>query len=165
MSYLADMKAAGLSITWGTLLIGWEGPGKHARLVDAEEVFTFAESLMQNLAPEMAAALADPDDVPRALRELAAKEGANRDSELRKWQLVMLRRALAELPKDPVYGLTALTEFWERFDYPSDSPHVIQGRENQISPADYFTEDNFRRIVEGHQRWIQSEASRLKPDE
>jgi len=162
MSYLDDMTAAGLPIGWGTLLVGWDGPGKHGRLVDADEVFAFAEPLMEGLPAETVAALADPDELPPALRELAAREGANRDRELRKWRLVMLKRAMTELPKDPLYGLIALTEFWERFDYPSDSPHIVQGRGNQLSPAEYFTDQNYRSILDDHERWIRDEEAQLK---
>jgi hypothetical protein len=159
VSWLDDMAAAGLPITWGTLLVGWEGPGKHGRLVDADEVFAFAEPLMETLPAETVAALADRDELPRTLRELAA--GADRARELRKWRWVMLRRALEELPKEPMYALLALTDFWERFDYPADSPHVVQGRGNQLSPAEYFTDENYRRIVDAHQRWLHDEAAQL----
>ena len=162
MSYLDDMTTAGLPIGWGTLLVGWDGPGKHGRLLNADQVFSFAEPLMADLPAETVAGLADPDELPRVLRELARREGANRDHDVRKWRLVMLKRAMAELPKDPVYGLIALTEFWERFDFPSDSPHVVQGRGNQISPAEYFTAESYRRILDDHERWIRDEEADLK---
>src|SRR5256885_16466898 len=37
MSYLDDMTTAGLPMGWGTLLAGWDGPGKHGRLLNADQ--------------------------------------------------------------------------------------------------------------------------------
>ena len=65
MSYLDDMTTAGLPIGWGTLLVGWDGPGKYGRLLNADQVFSFAEPLMANLPAETVAGLADSDELPR----------------------------------------------------------------------------------------------------
>jgi hypothetical protein len=50
------------------------------------------------------------------LRRLSELNGGDPELELRKWRLVILDRLLKEIPQDPVYGLIALTEFWQEFD-------------------------------------------------
>jgi hypothetical protein len=66
------------------------------------------------------------------------------------------------MPEDPLYGLLALTEFWQSFGFPSDSPHVIQGRGNTISPAEYFQQNNLNRLLSLHRKWIQQEKALIK---
>jgi hypothetical protein len=151
MNYLNDLMDAGLRVSWCTLLIGLEGPGKYPPLVTFDEVCAF-----------VVASSEDPAAARVILQKLAEEEKSEPARELRKWRLVLLKHAMAELPEDPLYGLLALTEFWERFDFPPDSPHVVQGRGNQIAPMDYFTEDNYRRLVQKHKDWIRTETASLQ---
>lgn len=169
MSYLSDLRDMGIHVNWRTLLIGLEGPGKHPPLLSLEEVRAFADEQLTNSAvpPEGAVAVTialdgDPDEIHTILRKLAHEEKSEPARELRKWRLALLKRAMMELPQDPLYGLLALTEFWERFDFSPDSPHAVQGRGNQTSPTDYFTEDNYRRLIQKHREWISAETTALR---
>jgi hypothetical protein len=170
MNYLNDLRDAGLRVNWRTLLIGLEGTGKYPPLVTLDEVYAFAdEQLAASMPPpECAVAIvvasgADPAEIRVIQKRLADDEEKSEQArELRKWRLVLLKHAVAELPEDPLYGLLALAEFWERLDFPSDSPHVVQGRGNKIAPTDYFTEDNYRHLVRKHKDWISAEMSALQ---
>jgi hypothetical protein len=169
MNYLTDLRDTGLRVNWRTLLIGLDGPGKYPPLITLAEVCAFAdEQLAASTAPpEGAVALVvasseDPAEIRTILRKLADEEKSEPARELRKWRVVLLKHVMAELPVDPLYGLLALTEFWERFDFPSDSPHVVQGRGNQIAPLDYFTEDNYSHLLQKHRDWIRTEATELR---
>jgi hypothetical protein len=169
MNYLNDLMDAGLRVSWCTLLIGLEGPGKYPPLVTFDEVCAFADEQLAASTPPPEGAVAivvasseDPAAARVILQKLAEEEKSEPARELRKWRLVLLKHAMAELPEDPLYGLLALTEFWERFDFPPDSPHVVQGRGNQIAPMDYFTEDNYRRLVQKHKDWIRTETASLQ---
>lgn len=84
------------------------------------------------------------------LLALAQTESAASDQELRKWQLVLLARLLDKLPTDPLYGVLALTEFWEQFDFPATAPFVAP------SPGDsgYYTEQNYERMISKHRAWL-----------
>jgi len=61
-----------------------------------------------------------------------------------------------ELPDEPMYGLIAFTEFWARFDYPDDSPHVVQGQNNCITPQEYYTKQNYDDMIIRHKNWLKS---------
>ncbi|HEU4388194.1 MAG TPA: DUF2247 family protein, partial [Blastocatellia bacterium] len=64
---------------------------------------------------------------------------------------------LNNLPQDAVYGLVALTEFWQGFGFPPDSPHEVQGRGNTITPLDYYQQENLVRLLACHRAWIKEE--------
>ena len=83
-------------------------------------------------------------------------------TEARKFRLALLEDVLDSLPTDPVDGLIRLTEFWAKWEYPSDSPHVVQGRGNKLSPVDYYTLDTFARLIAEHRAWVEREAGNLR---
>lgn len=168
--YLADMQDAGIAVNWLTLLLGLDGPGKFAPALALSDVERFATNRAvsspgsEGGAMEIVAALdGGIEETRAALQRLAGSEKGSAERELRKWRVVLLRQAMSHLPSDPVYGLIALTEFWEQFDFPLDSPHVVQGRGNTLSPADYYTEANFRALVQKHWDWIDREIAALSP--
>jgi hypothetical protein len=169
MTYVDEMRAAGLSVNWRTLLVGREGPGKYPPLLSLEDVRGFAETELDSVSKQSVATAAivaasddDAIEVDAYLRKLAEQDPSDSMRELRKWRLVLLNRAMKELPQDPLYGLLRLTEFWERFDFPGDGPHVVQSRENRTTPQEYYTEENFKRLVRKHEEWIAKEADDLR---
>jgi hypothetical protein len=165
MSRLKTLQALGLPVNWRTVLVGFVGPGKLGRLLKPEDVLSYAEdAIAQGDTSDEVVALAvsdDSEEIERHLRTLSSHEQLSVEREEKKWRVLLLKEALADLPRDPLSGLLALTSFWERFDFPEDSPHVVQGRGNKLSPIEYYTEDNFRDAVERHAGWIERELASL----
>ncbi len=167
-AFLPTMKAAGLDVNWLTLLVGMDGPGKHPPLLSLDDIAAYATEEIERSADSAAAAgvLASldsgADEVRATMRRFAETQHANAEREVRKWTVILLKHAIRHLPSDPIYGLLALTEFWEQFDYPADSPHFVQGRGDSTLPGDYFTDENFRSVVQRHREWIASEVAALR---
>jgi hypothetical protein len=158
-----------LPVNWATMRTGWNGPGKFPPQLSVADVAAYATQLIEeNLEqPDCVLRLAGADEneremVEKCLLRLAAQAGADEAVELRKWRALMLEEVLETLDDSPLYGLIGLTEFWEKFDYPPDSPHQVQGRDDQLSPADYYTAANFRRVLAQHRRWLDEEKASLK---
>jgi len=158
-----------LKPNWTTILIGWEGPGKYPHQITPKEVIDYATELATNddNQPESVWMLAganenDMDGIGNLIRQLAQSENADRDTELRKWRVVLVEEALSKLSSEPLYGLIGLTELWEKFDYPIDSPHVMQGINNNLSPKEYYTQGNYNQVIERHRKWIESEFRVLR---
>jgi hypothetical protein len=154
--------------TWTSLLVGWRGIGQRGRLVAPSDISEFASEKLGSqpvLGPEVTE-LADfsgveADRIDALVAHLASLEHADYDAEVRKWIICLLEEQLKELPTDPLYGLLALTEFWSDLDFPDYSPHRVQGRGNQTSPNDYYTKENYRKIIGQHKYWINKEARML----
>ena len=61
-----------------------------------------------------------------------------------------------------VDGLIQLTELWDKLDYPKDSPHTVQGRNNKISPNEYYTQENYDKLYKANCEWFRKELLYLQ---
>jgi Uncharacterized protein conserved in bacteria (DUF2247) len=162
---LDEIRSTGLPVTWPVIRAGWEGTGLGGRQLDLADVTGFAcDQLAGSGAGDQADDIADlciaadSEDAGRALSALAPDIPA---SAVRTWRAVLLGRLLTALPASAVAGLTELTSFWGSLGFPADMPHVVQGRGNDISPADYYTVANYQRLLRRHRDWLSSEIASL----
>jgi len=167
IDFIRKIKELGLTINWATVLIGWRGPAKFISQLSAEHINSYALSVIEESRETIyevseLSVSSDSETINRYLEILSFKENKDVGIELRKWRLVLLIRELEVIPQNPLYALISLTEFWEKFDYPPDRPHEIQGYENSISPQDYYTQNNYELVFKRHQLWIAEELQELK---
>jgi hypothetical protein len=153
-----------MPVTWDVVRAGWEGIGDVGGQLAVSDVADFAcQQLEQSGAADSAdiASLciaSDSEEIDAALPRLAPVVS---EKAVRTWRAFLLARLLSELPESPVDGLSELTSFWNTLNFPDDMPHVVQGRNNDISPLDYYTEKNYQQVVHKHQDWLNSEILRL----
>ena len=76
------------------------------------------------------------------------------------WLLVCLDLKLNELSLDPVYGLLELSKFWIDWGQPKNSPHMIQGVNNDLDASDYYTEENYKRMICINYDWLNLELNK-----
>jgi hypothetical protein len=169
MSILEKMTGDDVPVKWSTVLLGWYGPGKYDRQLSVADIAAYAQETIEakpeqpNAVLKLAGAHDDETEmVETSLKQLAALESDDKDTEVRKWRLYLLKELEPTLSYDPISGLIQLTEFWEKFDYPDDSPHVVQGRSNDQDPQQYYTTENFLNVRKRHQEWMKREEAFLK---
>lgn len=73
----------------------------------------------------------------------------------------MLEEILENLSYNCLYDLIGLTDFWLYWENPADKPHIIQGIDSDMSPTDYYSDDNFNKLLKAHQIWIIEERRRI----
>ena len=167
---------------WTTVLVGWNGLGilspwperwtESPPLLSAKEVASYAYRVLDTAVDPAEQALvvellsqdlstSQRETIRDILHQLSSLVNSDPATEVRKWRLVLLEQTLRELPKDAVHGLATLSDFWQDFGFPSDSPHVVQGRGNNVSPLEYYREDYFHKLLEAHYTWIQHEKASL----
>lgn len=177
MSAFAELRAA-FGVNWTTVLVGWKGtgplspwPGRQdgpPPMLSADEVTSYGEERLAASSNQVEQGLivsllslvprsAGRQTVRERLEPLSRLDGGDPEIELRKWRVTLLEQLLRSLPLDPVYGLIALSEFWQSFGFPSDCPHEVQGRGNAVTPEDYYAEDNLLRLLRRHRAWIERE--------
>jgi hypothetical protein len=104
-SLLDDIRSLGLEVTWGTLLVGLEGPGKFSSTVALAEAQAFAaEQVAASIRPAdeaivVVATSMEKEETSRSLRQLARINETDLTNELRKWRLVLLRQVLEKVPQ------------------------------------------------------------------
>jgi hypothetical protein len=155
-------------VSWTSLLAAWRGFGSDRRVGTIPDIQEFALKKLET-ATEGNSSLAqlatiserEGEKVDGVLESLASSEHINYETEVLKWVVCLLENKLGELPKDPLYGLLQLTEFWADLGFPGYSPHRVQGEGNGASPTDYYTEENYLRAVNQHKEWIEKQTRQL----
>jgi hypothetical protein len=159
-------------IDWGVILEGVNGiPGLNIKL-SSSEVSRFAceklidideENVSHGQILQLACAEENSEgEIVSLLKEICKNERIELDVSHRKWRLVMLSGILENLPDDPLYALMDLSQFWTVWGNPTDSPHVIQGVDNEMSPNEYYTIENKNKLLEKHKVWLEEEMRIIK---
>lgn len=163
MIKLEDIKELGLSITWRLLYLCVQS--KH---IETEEVIEYAtekleEGSEQEEICELAGAYAEEyEEICNVLWKLTEQEETQNDIENRKIRAVIVSKVLKTKNSNCINGLMDITDLWIGLGYPDDSPHIIQGKENCISPSEYYTMDNYNFLYAKNVEWLRRELEDLK---
>lgn len=168
MIELEQFRKNKISVNWTTIIIGWYGPGKFNRQLKEQDIINYAINLIVNDENQqqevlMIASCSEKDccEIQELINKLVNEEKVNKEIEERKWQIILLMKLLNNLSDKPTYGLVEFTEFWEKFSYPENSPHVVQGLKNNITPSEYYSKENFDAVFRTHKHWIKSQLEEL----
>ena len=101
------------------------------------------------------------DDILDILNDLANEENSQSEIEERKLRAAIVRNALNVKHDNCIDGLMELTELWVGLGYPKDYPHIFQGKDNNITPLDYYTDENYNYLYEKNRRWLEKEINFL----
>jgi hypothetical protein len=102
-------------------------------------------------------------EVIDSLEVICDKKNINMQLSERKWRYVALYILLLnELPDDYVYGLLKLNEFWNLWGDSPDSPNIVQGVGNNLSPTEYYSEENYHSLIDKHRSWLDKEMKQLR---
>jgi hypothetical protein len=171
MNPLHDLEHLGFRVGWRTALVGWDGPAANERQVDGQQIVELAVSRLSRSPSLQGAALElasleghETEEIDRLLRELAHREHASEELELRKWRFLLLQRCLDALSEDPLYTWIALAEFWQSFGNPGDCPEIIRSFEER-PPTARFTTESRQELVSDHQRWLATEHTAISSTE
>jgi len=158
-------------INWVTVIIGWNNYFHQPPLISFDEIKEFAFKRLESLdcspfEEETIIKLlslneTDRETISVLLNSLIPQSNATTSIEERKWRVIRLDEMLNSIPVNPIDGLIALTDFWASYDYPSDSPHIVQGKDNEISPVDYYKESFFQKMLLAHRKWICKEKQEI----
>lgn len=169
MITLFDFRAQGLSITWKLIDIGFLGSEAFQHELSAAAIMEYAIARIEaNEADDLdLIGLAgesenDLDGIGRHIQALAQKEQSDYSTEWRKWQVVYVAQCLPPDDVEYVSGLIALGDIWVRLGFPSDSPHIFQGKDNDSIPEQYYTEENYLALLRGHIDWVAKEMNCLR---
>lgn len=163
MITLECIKQLGLPITWRLLSIAICD-----RYLQREDAVAYAieqlEAGNEQIAVcELASTYpSEKDDINVLLDRLVDSEDTTDTLEKRKLRAVIVNEALKEKKENCLDGLVSLTELWISLGCPSDSPHVIQGQNNSITPKDYYTDQNYDLLYKKNAEWLKRELEFLR---
>ncbi len=163
MIKLENIKKLGLSITWRLLY-----KGICEKQLNAEDVIDYAIEKLEAgdsriEVCELAGSYVDEqEDIRSLLCKLVEQENTQDDFEDRKIRAVIVSNALRTKDNNCINGLMNLTDLWIGLGYPGDSPHIIQGKDNNMTPKEYYTIENYNLIYEKNVEWLKKELEYLR---
>lgn len=160
-----DFKKYNFKVTWKAFYQGFKSDSILSNQIQPKEIIDYAISLLEagesnEEVCDLAAAHEDNiEDVDKLLYNLSKNEKSNLELEFRKLRVIFVSKKLKEKDDNLINGIMSLGDIWIELNYPEDSPHVFQGRENTISPELYFTQENYDRLYDAHKSWISNEIA------
>ncbi|WP_165602840.1 DUF2247 family protein [Photorhabdus australis] len=157
-------------IDWGMIFLGAKG-SPAGRLL-ASDISEFACDELAKLdmddplltdVSEAAFCTEITSEIISNLEIICDKKNINMQLSERKWRYVALYILLLNgLPDDYVYGLLKLNEFWSLWGDSGDSPNIVQGVGNNLSPSEYYSEETYCLLMKSHQDWLDKEIKQLR---
>lgn len=165
MISLIDFKKYNLSINWKVIDIGWKDYFLFKKQLTAKEILDYALSKIETGDEEvLKLASCNPneeEEISNLVSTLAFKDKADFFIALEKWKVLYVIKNLPSKEIDFLDGLLKLGEIWIDLDFPKDCPYIFQGKENTISPKDYYTYENYIYFYEKHIEWINKKLAYL----
>ena len=156
-----------IPVNWKTLWLGWLGPHNYSRLITLEEITCYVSNLIQigkqfddDVIYLAGVGQDEEEKVDQLLQDLAYEENTDDIFENRKWRWVLLTSIFDKLPDDPLYGVMELTEFWNIWENPIDSP-MIDFYKNEFDPKILYSKEKYKNLRSNTQDWILKEKQRL----
>lgn len=163
MIKLESIKKIGLSITWRLLYKGICEKQLNTRDVIAYAAEKLEEGDTRGEICELAGSYEDErEDIQNLLWELVEQENTQDDFEHRKIRAAIVSNTLRTKDNDYIAGLMNLTNLWIGLDCPNDSPHIIQGKNNNITPQEYYTVENYNFLYDKNVEWLKKELEYLR---
>lgn len=159
MIKIADIKELKLNITWRMLY-----RGLLEKQIPVSEIVEYAMEQLEKgddrieICELAGSSDNDLEDIMSILYELADEEKSQDDLEDRKLRATRVNIFLKDKNTNCIDGLMGLTELWLELGYTADSPHIIQGKDNSISPVEYYTDANYNYLYEKNKCWLKDEV-------
>ena len=167
---LDEFRNLGLNITWTLIDIGLKGDKTFYNELTPKDILHYAASVLeQDVYPQAVGELAgtpenDIDEIDRYVKILASQEGIDRDKEFQKWVVCYVNHHIQKKHDNPIDGLMELGDIWLKLGMPNHCPHIFQGVNNNISPKEYYTLQNYENMLQRHTDWIKNELFNLQSE-
>lgn len=153
----------GFKINWTLLQIGYFGDDFIPPQFTQKDIITYALEQLKtnnnNLTALLACTKNDSYEFENILKKLAKNEGVSKEIQIRKLRALIVFRNIETMPDDYTEGLIKLTEIWVSLGLPDDCPHIIQGRNNSLSPDTYYTKEMYDTLKKKNFDWLDNEIS------
>ena len=167
MVKIKDFIEIGFKISWTLLNMGFNGSEMFKKQLEGQDIINYAVAKMEGgddslEVVSLASTNATNDNaIDELLVKMASNENIDNDVEYRKWRVIYVLKHLPNDQVDYIQGLIVLGDIWATLDYPNDSPHVFQGRNNLMTPNEYYTQENYFQLLKNHREWIDKEVSQV----
>ena len=165
MITLEDFKNNNLKINWKVIDIGCLGSKIFKNELSYDDIINFSleefDEKNKLILRIVASGRDEYQEIGCLVQELANIEKSEYKLAFEKWKLVYIKKNFPKLNKNVIQGLIELNDLWVKLDFPEDSPCILQGVKNNISPQEYYTEENYIYLYNRHLDWIRDKSNYL----
>ena len=142
MITLEDFKNNNLKINWKVIDIGCLGSEIFKNELSYNDIINFSleefDEKNKLILRIVASNRDESQEMGYLVQELANMEKSEYKLAFEKWKLVYIKK-----------------------NFPKDSPCILQGVKNNISPQEYYTEENYIYLYNRHLDWIRDKSDYL----
>ena len=165
MITLEDFKNNNLKINWKIIDIGCLGSKIFRNELSYDDIINFSleefDEKNKLILRIVASGRDEYQEIGCLVQELANMEKSEYKLAFEKWKLVYIKKNFPKLNKNIIQGFIELNDLWVKLDFPEDSPCILQGVKNNISPQEYYTEENYIYLYNRHLDWIRDKSDYL----
>lgn len=168
MIKIKDFTEKGFKISWTLLNIGFDGSAIFRNQLNGEDIIDYAVSKVaygdESLDVILLASshASNKEEISELLKKLSKNERIGTKIEFKKWRVIYVSKHLPDIQDEYIQGLIELGDIWAMLDFPEDSPHIFQGRNNNITPKEYYNKENYERLLKAHKVWIDNEIAYIR---
>ena len=168
MTYLDDFKKLGFDITWKLISLGYisNSPFSNELLID--DIMDYAVNLYENATTDtllfnlIVLEKDDSQNIFNMIKKLSDKEKTDYSIEYRKWEILFVWKKVSFIDQNYMDFLLDLSDLWIKLGSPKNFPCVIQGVNNDMTPEDYYSLQNYNTVIKEMKQWIINEKSIIK---
>lgn len=156
-------------IDWGVIYLGCKGlpigvlsPDSVSNYACEQLILIKSKDASFILVSELACCAEINYEILNILSKLCDLNKIDLNLSKKKWLVFSLKELMDHLPKDSLYGPLELNNFWNEWGEPNNSPNIIQGVNNTMTPNEFYTNENYLKIISNHSLWIKRELNDLE---
>ena len=163
---IAEFKSRKIELTWTLLLICYNSNDllkncqHEKRFVGGDEIINYATNLLSETDDCRIVSLAilgenEQEMILDLLQQLSGEEKCDYSVEFRKFRAMYVHKNLPSTNDDFIQGILRITEIWDHFNFPGDSPNVYYKFKD-------YSLANFRKLLKINSNWVNEEFIKLK---
>lgn len=158
---IEDFTNMNIKITWTLILICFNSNrllrnSEYERtFISTNEVINYAVGFLECTENDDIVSLAilrsgEEEDILNILKKLSESENGDYSLEFRKFRAMYIYENLPSRNDDFMHGILKISELWDKFGFPEDSPNIYFEFKN-------YSLENFNKLLDIHNSWLKSE--------
>lgn len=158
---IEDFTNMNIRITWTLILICFNSNrllrnSEYERtFISANEVINYAVGFLEYTENDDIVSFAilrnsEEEDILNILKKLSESENGDYCLEFRKFRALYIYENLPSKNDDFMHGILKLSELWDKFGFPEDSPNIYFEFKN-------YSQEKFNKLLDIHNSWLKSE--------
>lgn len=163
---IEDFTNMNIKITWTLILICFnsnrilKNSVYEQTFISANEVINYSTGILECTENDDIVTLAilrsgEEEEILNILKKLSESENNDYSLEFKKFRAMYIYKNLPSKSDEFLQGILKLSELWDKFGFPEDSPNIYFDFKN-------YSQENFNKLLDIHNVWLKSEFELIR---